>query len=217
MKNTNLVEDKPIEDFDDGYSVENTLLTFAVAPSTMKSLKKVCAKLEVRIWDSDCLTDLIAVPNFLTICDFSAVDQAPLRLIYGFLIEVADSSLLFTTQPAVLPPAELKKHILKPVELDDESLRFLIMHRRSTVLRHVKTARSYDKKLARLFGILRAIREQGFVHSRDFCIEFNVSQRTIARDIELLITMGEPLEYDVRRKGYCLLQGVSDGGASPRE
>ena len=212
--NKNVVEDKIIESFDDGCSIENTVLTYAIVPPTMASLMKVCGKLDVRVFDSHCLTDLIAVPNFLAICDFSAVDPAPLRIMYGFLLEVGDSSLLFATQPAVPPPVKLKKHIIRPVEqLDDESLRFLIMRRKSAVNRHIKTARSYDKKLARLFYILRTVREHGFVYSRDFCNEFNVSQRTIVRDIELLITMGEPVEYDNRRKGYRLLDHtVGSGG-----
>jgi len=189
----------------EGYCVQNTVLTYAVSPLTAKVVETVCVKLGVPIYGADDLTDLIAVPNFLMVCNLSGVEPAQLEDTYDSLIEVEgkEIALLFTEPPSVQPPERLKKHIVKtPAELDEETLRFLIIRRMSAVRRHVKALRSYDRKLFRLFFILRTIREKGFVYSRDFCAELGVTQRTITRDLELLMAMGEPIEYDAHRKGY---------------
>jgi hypothetical protein len=195
------------ESDDTGYSVDNTVLTYCVPPSTMATLKTVCDRTGIRIWDATSLTDVIAVPNFLIVADFTTVDQDALGMVYDFMMQVGDADILLSPSPTVTPPAALKKHLVRPPDtLDAESLRFLLMRTKSAASRQVREARRYDKKLARLFFILREIRKTGFVQSKDFCEEFNVSSRTIVRDIELLITMGEPLEYDVRKKGYGLIE-----------
>ena len=191
------------------YSLEGTVLAFRVEPAVMASLRSACDGLGVRLWEAEGPTDLIAVPNFLAVCDFSRVPAAQLRAIYDCLLAVDDSTLLFTAPPALAVPEGLKKRVIKaPALVDEDSLRLLVMRRKKAVGRHHKTARSYDRKLFRLFFILREIRAQGFVYSRDFCSEFGVTQRTVARDIELLITIGEPIEYDAARKGYRLLGGL---------
>jgi predicted DNA-binding transcriptional regulator YafY len=39
----------------------------------------------------------------------------------------------------------------------------------------------------------------------NLCSEFNVNEKTIKRDIELLRSMGEEIVYDRGRRGYKLL------------
>ncbi|MFC1526530.1 HTH domain-containing protein [Candidatus Latescibacterota bacterium] len=198
-----------------GHTVEDTVLTYAVPPSVYRTLTKVCGDLRVKVYDAENLTDLVAVPSCLMVINLAKVDPAVVEETYSQLLEVAgkDIALLFTNPPPVQPPEPLRRHIVKsPEELDAQTLRFIIIRRMGVVKRHVKLARSYDRKLYRLLFILRAFQDKGFVYSRDLCMEFNVSQRTIARDIELLITMGEQIEYDPRRKGY-FSQGTSIGCA----
>jgi hypothetical protein len=185
------------------FTVEKTVIAFGLSSSTMETLKTVCDKIHVRIWDADSLTDVFSVPCFVAIGDFSSVEPVLLQKTFDFIEQVGDVTLLFTEPPSIAPPASL--NLAKPPDqMDEESLRFILMRTRRAITRQSRRERKYDKGLARLFFILKTIEARKFVRATDFIDEFNVSSRTINRDFKLLIAMGEPLEYDERRKGYVL-------------
>lgn len=189
-----------------GYALEDTVIAFDLSLSLLEMLRTICQSLDVQIFETNCLTDLVAVPSFVGICDFTRAEPSDLLEHYGYFLEVADRDfmLLLTHPPPVPPPAGLHRNMIRtPPKFHEKFLESLIIRRRNAVQRRMKAMRHYDRKLARLFYILRTIERQEFVSSRVLCNRFNVSPRTVARDMDLLMSMGEPIAYDPRRKGYC--------------
>ncbi|MDP2646535.1 MAG: WYL domain-containing protein [Desulfobacterales bacterium] len=69
---------------------------------------------------------------------------------------------------------------------------------------------SYDKKIFRLLHMLNSLNSNSCVSSRELAKEFNVSIRTVQRDIDLLSLTGFPIGPSPHKKGaYCFADGFS--------
>lgn len=66
---------------------------------------------------------------------------------------------------------------------------------------------SYDKKIFRLIYILNKLNSTTPLKTSDLAREFNVTQRTVQRDLELLNTAGFPLDYS--DAGHKFMDGFS--------
>jgi len=158
-------------------------------------------------------TDLIAVP-----CDLAVVDPDKIGTLFmEFFKEVyyldnpKEYSILLTQNYKDIP-RKLKKYFITPIDkkLDIKQLKLTILNRRNAIIKRVNNKRSYDKRIFRLFIILRKLQpENSYVTMDELCEEFNVSARTINRDIELLRHAGEDIVYDVEKKSYKLNMSFS--------
>jgi hypothetical protein len=67
--------------------------------------------------------------------------------------------------------------------------------------------KSYDKKIFRLFHALQRLNGGDFFKTSELAREFNVTARTVQRDLELLDSAGFPLVYE--NDGYRFMDGFS--------
>ena len=88
-----------------------------------------------------------------------------------------------------------------------KSLKQLFSGLKST--KPAKRKKSYDKKIFRLLYILNKLDAGQAINTLKLAKEFNVTQRTIQRDLELLEMVGFPLSLE--REGYKFLEGFSLG------
>ena len=64
--------------------------------------------------------------------------------------------------------------------------------------------RAYDRKLFRLIYVLREFHSKKKVNTRELANEFNVSIRTVQRDLGLLQSLGECIDYDCASSAYTV-------------
>jgi transcriptional antiterminator len=104
-------------------------------------------------------------------------------------------------------PAAIKKFIIQTEEgVSSDFLKSTILNKRYSINRRTKNDRSYDKKVFRIIYVFKKLmRPKELVRVEDLCREFNVSEKTIKRDIALLRSMGEEIVFDKNRKGYSLV------------
>ena len=69
--------------------------------------------------------------------------------------------------------------------------------------------KNYDKKIFRLLYALNKLDTGGKVSTRELCREFNVSQRTVQRDLELLNMAGFPLAALDNKGQHAFAEGFS--------
>lgn len=67
--------------------------------------------------------------------------------------------------------------------------------------------KSYDKKIFRLLHVLQRLNGGQFFKTSELAQEFNVTRRTVQRDLELLDSAGFPLVYE--NDGYRFMEGFS--------
>ncbi len=64
--------------------------------------------------------------------------------------------------------------------------------------------RAYDRKLFRLICVFREFHSKKKVNTRELANEFNDSIRTVQRDLGLLQSLGECIDYDCASSAYTV-------------
>ena len=201
---------------EEGYSWDETVLVYTDDPRIIKLMKDLTKELKLKCYDTDIMTDVYAVPYFFGVLDPDKLEEGYFKVFRELwdAVNPREFAIMLTKQPVEKIPGDLKRYFI----IGDDPLEYLqvklaVLNRHRALMRHRKSDRLYDKKLFRLFYILRKLSPEGnIVHLEDLCQEFNVTERTVKRDIELLRTYGEEIEYDPKKKGYCLqfsINGIS--------
>ena len=189
--------------------IENNVVVFTDDKQIISLAERVTDELKLSLLHAEDTIDLYVTGGFFEIVDPDKVDEnyfETIQEIHGD--ENPKEFAILLTKPVKNIPQKLKKIFIQPKEnsFEYDNLKLSILNKRSAILRHQKNPRSYDKRLFRLFYILRKLQLEGAIVKKDeLAIEFNVSDKTIQRDIELLKMAGEDIVYDKEYKGYRLL------------
>lgn len=189
-------------------SKENTILIFHQDKDLIDATIKIARELKLTLYLADKFEDLIAVPYFFALVNPLLLVEADLKnLEYFYSNEnVKEISFLFTVKPDFKIPQKIKKLIINtPDYVDYNYLKIKILSLKSTIKRHKNGAGSYDKKLSRLFYIIRKSEcKNSVLFLNELCNEFNVSEKTIKRDIALINSIGDEIVFDKLKKGYVM-------------
>lgn len=182
-------------------------VTYNVSKEVQKVVEDACSSINANFCHTDLLSDLLAMPCFVYVCDFSKTPPDELKQHYACILEMEEEPnlmpYLLVAEPSVQPPKEVEKYFIPvPEILDAQSLRLLFLKYKALRKRRVGQIRSYDSKLFRLFYILNYLRTNKTLKAKELCLELNVSERTITRDINMLMSMGEGIEYNSSKKWY---------------
>ena len=190
------------------YSHENTVLVWDDDPSILENVKKVCHSLKLSIYKADKLEDLLAVPYFFAVVDGTKLTKEFMTDLIEVIGKESEKefAILLTKAIASQIPAKLKKYIILPIEvINFDYLKTNIYNKRFALLRHKKNKRTYDKTIFRLVYISYKLRtKRKYIYINELCKEFNVTDRTVKRDLVLLQELGEDIQYDRIKNGYFL-------------
>lgn len=193
------------------FSSDSTIVAYRLERAITDMLRSTASKLNVTICWADCVTDLIAVPAFVNIInplDMTENETDEMFQLFTFLEETGDPKslcILFAPEPPFKIPKGVEKFVIKtPGAIDEGYLKLKILNKRAAASRHNKQHRDYDRKIFRLLKIMKVLNSERILYVEDMCNEFNVSPKTVRRDIELWNALGEIIEYDRNKKGYVL-------------
>ena len=187
-----------------GFNVD-TVLGYSLSRDVARLMSKASEAVGAKFFHTDCLTDILAVPYILLVCDFSALDKKQLKHQYACMSEVADDDfrwILLGAQP-MKPPRRLlaaKARLLEPP--DEQQMKVILLSQQAAIRKRKQKAHQYDKRLLRLLSSLKHLRTERLVKTKDLCKEFDVNPRTIARDMKMLEYIGELIGYDQSAKAY---------------
>ena len=110
------------------------------------------------------------------------------------------------TKPTKLPKKITKFFVVAEDELEfEKQLRLTLLNRRSNIISRNTEPKKYTSRLRRLFQILRHLEKEGnYVTTLGLAKDFDVSEKTIKRDLQFLIEEGEDIIYDPKKAGYYL-------------
>ncbi len=191
------------------YFSENTLIIHNHERKLNNVVREAADDIKVDICATDCMTDLIAVPAFMAIINPDSLkpkDMPEFNSFLDYLIETGDvkvTGILFLKKPSFTIVPKLRKFIVKtPENLDRESLRLIMLNRRSAYRRRRNATTSCDKKIFRLMKMILILKDRKTLKVDELMSEFNVSSKTIKRDLILIETLGYLHKYDIKKKGY---------------
>src|SRR5271157_3968012 len=113
------------------WSFRDTVVAYGVSPEIARIASESCKSVGAQFFHSACLTDLLVIPCFLLICDFSAVHRRKLEIQFGYMSEMAkyDNAykVLLLGTAGVQPPRGIAKALVyAPDPLDVQSLKLLL-------------------------------------------------------------------------------------------
>lgn len=193
-----------------GYSKIDTILIFSKNNKLIKTVEEIGNKLEIQVHPTITYTDIIAVPCFLIILDTDLIltlkkDEIE-SISEALSFENADELILIFTKPHKLISSSFnKKQVKIPEFMDKQFLEPTILNQYKRYKRADKKRKDYEKIISRRMFLLLEGMKGNFIRIKDWTREFNVSERTIYRDIEFLRGMGQLFEYDKLRNAYKLV------------
>lgn len=189
--------------------IENDFIILSDDEVIVSLAQRVSKELKLNLIFAEDTIDLYATGFFFGIIDPEKLDKN----YFENFKEIHENenpkefSVLLTKQPFKKIPKSIRRYFIisDSPGIEYQQLKLLILNRRSAIIRHQKSNKTYDKKLKRLFAILKMLQpENSFVKTDDLCREFNVSPKTIQRDITMMKEFGENIQYEKERKGYYL-------------
>ncbi len=188
--------------------MENSVLIWTESNSLMTMTETIVSKHNLQLKEADCATDLIAIPCFFIIVDASFINKESVQLLHEMakimtenehkILVIGDIKLpkrlwKFVEQLDQLPSArELENLIIEARELNSVYQRKLMNERfRYRDFDHTR------KRIFRVWYIYNKLKEKnGHVNADHFSTIFNVSGKTIYRDIAILKDFGCVIDYD---------------------
>lgn len=191
------------------YSHDNTILIWSDDDNVKLLFKKLAKSFRLNLYHVAIESDIYAVPYFFALIDSKKLRKETFAILKEVLIyeNPKEFIILIHNNLNIRIPGSIKKYFkIIEGEITEATLRTLILNKQNAIKRHKQNKRSYDKLIFRTIYILRKLTQKNSILKvEDLCVEFNVSEKTIKRDIELLRSMGDEIVYDKVNKGYKLL------------
>lgn len=140
-------------------------------------------------------TDLVAVGAIVAIVDPSLVGRKAWSELRGWLAEMDDphTKLLLVCPSPYPEKLPAKNQVRPPRVIDRNFLKLLLVHQRSTFERRKRIFEKKERQIIRLMFMLARLDMSPPLRLRDVAREFAVTQRTVQRDLEVLMMAGYPV------------------------
>jgi len=200
--------------------MENSVLIWTDNKEMIEKTANVVNKLGLELKEAGCETDVIAIPCFYIILDAAKLNKELIE----YLTEMAN--VMSEHEQTILVVGSNMKRIKKPLSNfitkeailpDDNNLEKYIKAAREKcpVFKRTEMNETYgyikfDHTKKRIFRVWymykELIKNLGYVNTKTYACIFDVSEKTIQRDIQLLKSFGINIRYDggFESKGYII-------------
>jgi biotin operon repressor len=190
------------------FARDETILLLNKDKEITSIVEKIAQSLKLKIYYGEIVTDLYAIPSFFSVVDTDIIDAECIEILNDLnRVENPKEFCLFLSKQIKIP-RELKRFVVFAQHNGklEAQLRTEIINRQSNIKKRKTDKKSLTRKLSRLFSILRKLEPEGnYVRVSDLSKEFDVSEKTIMRDLQFLRDEGgEDIRYDPQKKGYYL-------------
>ncbi len=196
------------------YDTEDTIIiNFGTERQEFKELKKVCKELDMKIARLTSSPEIFGHHYLILILDPDLTYQDDIDWFDNMSknFDVREVSILFTRKCEINKlPSSIRRFIIKqPDEFNYDNLKLILLNKRTIHRRIAKTKTQYDRKLFRMMYILTNLMyKQKKITTQGLCNEFNVSEKTIYRDILMLRSLENYIEYDKPKKEWQLVFSI---------
>ena len=190
------------------FARDETILLLNKDKEITSIVEKIAQSLKLKIYYGEIVTDLYAIPSFFSVVDTDIIDAEYIEILNDLnRFENPKEFCLFLSKQIKIP-RELKRFAVFAQHNGklEAQLRTEIVNRQSNIKKRKTDKKSLTRKLSRLFSILRKLEPEGnYVRVSDLSKEFDVSEKTIMRDLQFLRDEGgEDIRYDPQKKAYYL-------------
>lgn len=180
--------------------MENSVLIWTENKELMTLTEKVIGKLGLQLKEADCATDLIAIPCFYIIIDAPKLNKESIELLHEMakVMYENEQKILLISESSQRIPKRLQKFIKRidniPLEselmncINDAKILNPVYKRK--ILNENFNYKNFDhtkKRIFRVWYIYNELKKKdGCVNAYHYSTIFDVSDKTIHRDIDIL-------------------------------
>jgi len=181
----------------EGFNQEDTVIIWSEDTDLLNMVFDQCRALNVKLCRAEQVEDVLAVRAFLNIIDRGLLSDRDLDILRSFLEDIDDASWkVLLTGASVSSELPGKNLIRMPERLTDDFIKFLILKTRSTYKRRRAIWEKTERRIVRLVYMMRILESGRSFLLRNIAKEFDVSLRTVQRDMEVLEMGGFPIMTD---------------------
>lgn len=188
-----------------GYARENTVLVYLNDNIQSQVVKKVTSALKLKLYPANQEADIVAVPYFFAVIDSCYLHQNFFSGDYKECIQSEDPkqfSIVLVGKHRIKIPAALKRHIITTDVLTEDWLKGVMLQKLKSASSKKRESGFQQKQIHRIAYILRESIHNNYLYIDQLCEYFDVSEKTIRRDFNVLNQIGEYIVYDARKKAY---------------
>lgn len=172
------------------YSTEKTVLVYTKNTDTKDLIKKVCNELSLDLYEVKQVEDIIAVPCFIMFVDAGYFTKDVCDFIESMHDKVLGEGpfilILDDNRPYKIPESFELVSENTPYLLSNKYLKSKIKEAMQKQSEENKKQALFKRKLARIIYIYDILSRGESIPIRDICAYFNISNRTLRRDVKLL-------------------------------
>ncbi len=190
--------------------MENSVLIWTENNQLMTLTEKVINKLGIQLKEADCATDLIAIPCFYIILDSLKLSKESKELLHEMSKVMYDNEqkILIIGNSDFRIPKRLLKFVKRVdnIPTENELVDYITKARvlnpvfQRKILHEQFNYRNFDHTKKRIFRVWyiykELLKKDGYVNAYSFSTIFDVSVKTIHRDIEILRDFGCKIDYE---------------------
>ena len=176
-------------------------------------VKKVTSALKLDLYPANQEADIAAVPYFFAIIESSYLHQNFLSGDYKECIQSEDPKqfgMVLVGKHRIKIPAALKRHIITTEVLTEDWLKGVMLQKLKYASSKKRESGFQQRQIHRIVYILRELMKDNDLYIDQLCEYFDVSEKTIRRDFNVLNQIGEYIVYDARKKAYRNALSLSD-------
>jgi len=208
---------------DDRIEMSSTIIYWGPPNNFPTELDKLCSLLNVDLIVADCVSDIVVFPSFLTIIDPQNHSKDDMSGLSQWITEWNTPHckvLLISEHEALNFPA--RNLVRRPKTLDNDYLKFLILRTRSKIRGMKAKWERTERRIVRLMYMVRLFDCDIPFKVSEIASEFDVSKRTIQRDISVLEMANYPILRDSNNSysvpiGYKLYEHYYNGKSEPED
>lgn len=170
----------------DKKSVNKTILLWTKNPDIIKFSKEIAEEYKLEIYNAECESDIIAIPGFINIIDSEKLNDNFLKGFnqYAKFLDTAEYSILVFGKRLINVPFYVKlliAYINKPItKAYIRKLIFKAMNPKKAIKQEI-----FKKRINRIIHLYKKL-DEGDIKIEDACIFYEISSRTLRRDIRVL-------------------------------
>ena len=190
------------------FDSENTITTFGITPEDQAAVFDKLPSDKFVFITADCASDIIAIPSCAVILNAPAIKEHEMNTLSDFYREVGDTlaeHIFWIGSPL---PSFSKNRQIKFFPTMDAFLAALPYAVLDAQHKQAKT-KDFSRRLADCLQILSVIRSHPGITSKELSEKLELSLRTVQRNVATLQAAGEWIEYDRKKKGWFLQNGIS--------
>lgn len=187
---------------------EHLILTYCLTDEQNALVEKALPSPNLRVFDTDCFTDIIAIGAEATLIQADALSDDETEMLFGYYDEICNSSSdTIIWLGGKQPPKNLQKYLKyyrNFLEIE-EKLEYILLSARKKQKKYSEFSNSVMYSLR----ILASIRKKPGITTQELADNCEISKRSVQRYIETLRLSGEWIEYDPSMHGWKLFHGIS--------